>query len=164
MVPVRKLYRSRTNKMLSGLCGGLSELTNIDATLFRILLVVLTIFSSGALIIVYIIVSMIVPKTPNIYDPYGPRNSNGNPFGGNPFGGNPFGHQDPTQGRSNYHGSTNQRTSFDGNWSNARPSEPTSFSSAPQTGDQMMDDLEKKALRREIDELKAKLSQVEKGE
>jgi len=151
MVLVKKLYRSRTNKMLSGVCGGLSELTNIDATLYRILLVVLTILSSGTLILVYIIVSMIVPKTPNIYNPYGPTNGPNN---------HSYGYQNPMHG----HDPMNQRTSYNSTWNSARPADNTAYQAPPQSTDQMMDDLEKKALRREIDELKTKLSRIEKGE
>lgn len=148
---MKKLYRSRTNKMLSGVCGGLSELTNIDATLYRILLVVLTILSSGMLVLVYIIVSMIVPKTPNIYNPYGPTNGHHN---------NPYGYQNPMNG----HDPMNQRPSYNPNWNSARPTDNNAYQAPPQNNDQMMADLEKKALRREIEELKTKLSRIEKGE
>ena len=151
MVLVRKLYRSRTNKMLSGLCGGLSELTNIDATLYRILLVVLSILSSGTLALVYIIVSLIVPKTPNIYNPYGQTRGPHN---------HSYGYQNPMQG----HDSMNQRPSYDANWNSARPTDNHAYQAPPQNTDQMMEELEKKALRREIEELKSKLSRIEKGE
>lgn len=155
---MRKLYRSRDNKMLSGLCGGLGELTNIDATLYRILLVVLTIFSSGLLIIVYIVVSMIVPKTPDIHGPFGQYR---NPYNSTYGQQGPYGNQDPMQGtRFN-----NQQPNFNqSNWNaNQPPSEPT-YGAAPQQNNAGMEDLEKKALRREIEELKNKLAKVEKGE
>lgn len=156
---MRKLYRSRDNKMLSGLCGGLGELTNIDATLIRILLVVLTIFSSGLLILAYIIVSMVVPKTPDIHGPFGQYR---NPYNGT-YGGHqgPYGSQDPMHGtRFNQ-----QQPNFNqSNWdANRPPSQPT-YGAAPQQDNSSMEDLEKKALRREIEELKNKLSKIEKGE
>ena len=46
---MKKLYRSRRDKKLFGLCGGLAEMLNVDATLLRILLIVITVFSSGAI-------------------------------------------------------------------------------------------------------------------
>ncbi|WP_258235234.1 PspC domain-containing protein, partial [Paenibacillus agaridevorans] len=54
MVILRKLYRSTRDKKLLGLCGGLSEMLNVDATLLRILLVVVTIFTSGTVIFIYL--------------------------------------------------------------------------------------------------------------
>lgn len=142
--------------MLSGLCGGLSELTNVDATLFRILLVVLTIFSSGTLILVYIIVSMIVPKGPDIHNPFGHyRNPNQGPYG----------YQDPMNAQRNHYDSTNQHASHNPNWNTHQSTGQAPYGSpSQQPTEPTMDDLEKKALRREIEELKSKLSKVEKGE
>ena len=37
----KKLYRSRSNRMICGVCGGVGEYFNIDATLIRLLLVLL---------------------------------------------------------------------------------------------------------------------------
>jgi phage shock protein PspC (stress-responsive transcriptional regulator) len=37
----RKLYRSKTNRKLAGVCGGLAQYINIDATLIRVLFVLL---------------------------------------------------------------------------------------------------------------------------
>lgn len=153
--------------MFTGLCGGLGELTNVDATLYRILLVVLTILSSGIFIVLYLIVSMVVPKTPDFNNPFGynhrPHGGNpfgGNPFGGNPFGGNPFNDQGPMNHRPNHnHGQWNHGSQYNNNQAQGH----TSFQSSSTT-DQMMDDLEKKAMRREIEELKAKISELEKGE
>ena len=41
MAQTRKLYRSRTDRKLAGVCRGLAQYFNLDATLFRILFVVL---------------------------------------------------------------------------------------------------------------------------
>jgi PspC domain len=43
MAETRRLYRSRTNRKLAGVCGGLSEYFNTDATLIRVLFVVITV-------------------------------------------------------------------------------------------------------------------------
>jgi phage shock protein C len=41
MAQTRRLYRSRTNRKLAGVCGGLAQYFNTDATLIRVLFVVL---------------------------------------------------------------------------------------------------------------------------
>ena len=60
---VNKLYRSRTDRIFFGVCGGLAKHFNIDSTLFRILFVLLT-FANGAGLILYIALAMIVPNEP----------------------------------------------------------------------------------------------------
>lgn len=60
----KKLYRSRSNKMLMGLCGGLADYFKVDVTLVRISFVILEFLTAGLLIIGYIIVGLIVPKEP----------------------------------------------------------------------------------------------------
>ena len=55
----RKLYRSRKNRMICGVCGGVAEYFNVDATLIRL---VLAIFGfTGAGIFAYIIAAIIIP-------------------------------------------------------------------------------------------------------
>jgi len=43
MNATRKLYRSKTNRQLAGVCGGLAEYFNLDVTLIRVLFVVLAV-------------------------------------------------------------------------------------------------------------------------
>ena len=56
----RKLYRSRNQRMLAGVCGGLAEYFNVDATLIRVLFLVLTVFGGSGLVI-YVVMWLIVP-------------------------------------------------------------------------------------------------------
>ena len=56
----KRLYRSRTNRMIWGVCGGLGEYFNIDPTIVR-LIAVLTVFLSGFGIIAYIVLAVVVP-------------------------------------------------------------------------------------------------------
>jgi phage shock protein C len=63
MDPSEKLYRSRTNRQVAGVCGGLAERFNVDVTLMRVLFVVLAIFG-GAGIVLYIAMWIIVPEQP----------------------------------------------------------------------------------------------------
>ena len=56
----RRLYRSRTNRVIAGVCGGLADFIGIDATLLRILAVVIP----GINLITYLILSIIIPEEP----------------------------------------------------------------------------------------------------
>ncbi|MEG1437037.1 MAG: PspC domain-containing protein, partial [Oscillospiraceae bacterium] len=58
-----KLYKSSTNKMLTGVCGGLAEYINADPTIVRILYVLISIFSAGFPgVLVYIILAALMPN------------------------------------------------------------------------------------------------------
>ena len=59
----RRLYRSDTNKMLSGVCGGIGEYFNIDPTLIRLAWVILSVPTAlfGGLV-AYIIAAIIIPN------------------------------------------------------------------------------------------------------
>jgi phage shock protein C len=59
----RKLYRSRSNRQLAGVCGGLAEYFNLDATLIRVLFIVLAVLG-GSGVILYLAMWIIVPKQP----------------------------------------------------------------------------------------------------
>jgi len=63
MNATRKLYRSKTNRQLAGVCGGLAEYFNLDATLIRILFVVLAVLG-GSGVVLYLAMWIIVPKEP----------------------------------------------------------------------------------------------------
>ncbi|OAA31028.1 hypothetical protein AT15_08620 [Kosmotoga arenicorallina S304] len=60
---MKKLYKSRKNKVIDGVCGGLAEYLEIDATVVR-LLWALTTFIWGAGILLYILAMIIVPREP----------------------------------------------------------------------------------------------------
>ncbi len=57
----RKLTRSTTNRMIGGVCGGLAEYLNMDATLVRILTVLISLFT-GVPVILYIIALFVIPE------------------------------------------------------------------------------------------------------
>ena len=63
----KKLCKSRKNKSLFGVCGGIAEYFNIDPTICRILFVILTFFS-GCGIIIYIIAALIMPHKDKLED------------------------------------------------------------------------------------------------
>jgi phage shock protein C len=56
----RKLYRSQTQRMLAGVCGGLAEYFNIDATVMRVLFLILAVFG-GSGIVLYLVMWIVVP-------------------------------------------------------------------------------------------------------
>jgi phage shock protein C len=59
-----KLTRSRDDRWIAGICGGLAERTGIDATLIRVVLVVATILGAGSLIVIYLVCWLLIPQAP----------------------------------------------------------------------------------------------------
>lgn len=60
---VRRLYKSDTDKMICGVCGGIGEFLNVDPTLVRLLWAILTFTGPG--LIAYIIAAIIIPGRPD---------------------------------------------------------------------------------------------------
>ncbi len=60
----RKLYRSKTDRKIFGVLGGLAKYFGIDATILRIIYVLLSIFVIGCPIIIYLIVALVIPEEP----------------------------------------------------------------------------------------------------
>ncbi len=60
---MKKLYRSRKDSKIAGVCGGIAEYFNIDSTIIR-LLAVITIFFGGGGIVSYLIAWLIIPLEP----------------------------------------------------------------------------------------------------
>ena len=67
----KKLYRSRKDKMLGGVAGGLAEYFDIDPTLVRIAFVI-TLFLGGTGVLAYLILWIVVPEEPYIFQTPGP--------------------------------------------------------------------------------------------
>lgn len=59
----RRLYRSRTNRSIAGICGGLAEFFNTDPTLLRLITLLLILFG-GLSIWAYIILWIVIPEAP----------------------------------------------------------------------------------------------------
>jgi phage shock protein C len=61
---VRRLYRSRQNRMLAGVAGGIAEYFMIDATLVRVILF-LALLPAGPLApVVYVVLALVIPDAP----------------------------------------------------------------------------------------------------
>jgi phage shock protein C len=59
----RRLYRSRTNKILGGVCGGMADYFDVDPVIMRVLFVLLTLFGGSGLLL-YIASLIIIPQKP----------------------------------------------------------------------------------------------------
>jgi phage shock protein C len=148
---MNKIYRSRTDKKLFGLCGGLAEAMNVDATLLRLVVVVTTFFTGGTVLAVYAIASFAIPKEP-LHD-----------------SGSMYGWSEPSMyGAEQQPASGSVRSSM-AYGSHTGPAQAQPRTEAFPSGgsnkiDEMMKDIEQKALRTEVEQLRAKLAQYEKGE
>ncbi|MCR4630025.1 MAG: PspC domain-containing protein [Treponema sp.] len=58
----KKLYKSNKNKMICGVCGGLAEFFNIDATIVRLIFALLVILH-GAGFLLYIFACIVMPRS-----------------------------------------------------------------------------------------------------
>lgn len=61
----KRLYRSRENRMICEVCGGIADYFNVDPTLIRLGLVLLACTGSG--ILAYFIAAIIIPDQPRTY-------------------------------------------------------------------------------------------------
>lgn len=60
---MKKLYRSRKNRKLSGVLGGIAEYLNMDATIIRIVFIILMIVTSiFPLALAYVIAAFVLPR------------------------------------------------------------------------------------------------------
>lgn len=60
---MKKLYRNRNDRMIGGVCAGLGEYLGIDATIVRIIFIVLAFAGLGG-VVVYAILWIITPEEP----------------------------------------------------------------------------------------------------
>lgn len=60
---IKKLYRSRTNRVFGGVAGGLGDYLAIDPTLIRLLFIAFAL-AGGPGFLVYIIILVVVPEGP----------------------------------------------------------------------------------------------------
>lgn len=60
---MKRLYRSRKNRMLGGVCGGIAEYFSIDPVIVRLIVVALF-FAGGSALLAYIIALIVIPYEP----------------------------------------------------------------------------------------------------
>ena len=59
---VKKLRRSRSDKMLAGVCGGVAKMIGVDAAILRIILVAATLLGFGTGAILYVAAWILMPE------------------------------------------------------------------------------------------------------
>lgn len=59
-----RLYRSRDDRMLTGVAGGVAELLDIDPSIIRIAWLLVAILTGGIALLVYIVMAIVVPERP----------------------------------------------------------------------------------------------------
>jgi len=62
---MKRLTKSRTDSMVSGVCGGIAEYFGIDSTLVRAGYLILTFMGAGSPILLYILLAFIIPEGNN---------------------------------------------------------------------------------------------------
>jgi phage shock protein C len=60
----RRIYRSRTERMLAGVAGGLAEYADIDPTIVRLLWVVAVATTGPLALFLYLLCAIIIPREP----------------------------------------------------------------------------------------------------
>lgn len=64
---MKKLYRSTENKYVAGVLGGLGDYFNVDATLLRVIFLLVLIPSMFTASLIYLVAALIIPKDVEIY-------------------------------------------------------------------------------------------------
>ena len=66
----KKLFRSNSNRMLCGVCGGLGTYTGIDPTVIRVLYVLISMVAGAGMLglVLYFILAVIIPEDDGIVD------------------------------------------------------------------------------------------------
>ncbi len=62
MSDIKTLTRSKSNRMIAGVCAGLGDYLNIDPTVVRLLFVLGFFTFNGAMLIVYLIMAIVTPE------------------------------------------------------------------------------------------------------
>ncbi len=60
----KKLYRSRTNRMIAGVCSGLGDFFGLDPTVVRLIFVAGTLIGFGSFVLIYLVLFIVVPEEP----------------------------------------------------------------------------------------------------
>lgn len=58
---MKKLYKSSSQKMIAGVCGGIAEYLNLDPTLVRLVFVAISMLGGSGLL-AYIVAAIIMPE------------------------------------------------------------------------------------------------------
>ena len=62
----KKLVRSKVNRMLCGVCGGIGEYLNVDPTIVRLIWLLCSVASCGTGLLIYIVAAIVIPEDNDI--------------------------------------------------------------------------------------------------
>jgi phage shock protein C len=62
----RKLYRSRTDRKLAGVLGGLAEYADVDPAAMRVIFLILAVVTGGAALLAYPLTWLVMPEPPAV--------------------------------------------------------------------------------------------------
>jgi phage shock protein C len=62
----KKLYRSRNNRMIFGVCAGLGDFFGIDPTVVRLIFIAGALLGFGSFIFIYLALFIVVPEEPTL--------------------------------------------------------------------------------------------------
>lgn len=69
---MKKLFRSKTDRKISGVCGGIAAYFNIDSTTVRVIWAIVSIISTTIPgILIYVVCSFLIPEEPDAFDTTG---------------------------------------------------------------------------------------------
>ena len=68
MSDIKKMERPRTGRMLAGVCAAIANYVNMDATVIRIIYVLLTIFTGFCGLRVYFILMLVIPEAKSTFN------------------------------------------------------------------------------------------------
>ena len=63
----KKLYRSKTDKKVAGVCGGLAKYLGIDITVVRLICLLACLFT-GIGLVAYIAAALVIPEEPTVIE------------------------------------------------------------------------------------------------
>ena len=68
MSDIKKMERPRTGRMLAGVCAAIANYVNMDATVVRIIYLLLTLFTAFSGLIVYFILMLVIPEAKSTFN------------------------------------------------------------------------------------------------
>jgi phage shock protein C len=70
---MKRLYRSKAQRMIGGVCGGLGDYLDVDPTVIRLAWAVLTLFTWGIFLLAYVVAWVLIPEEEtSAGDPFNP--------------------------------------------------------------------------------------------
>ena len=63
----KKLYRSKTDKKVAGVCAGVAQYVGVDVTLVRVIWAVASVFAFAG-VVAYVVCALVIPEEPGYID------------------------------------------------------------------------------------------------